>query len=547
MSVVDGEDKTLRELALDDANILTARQRTERELRAALDALEEKSQALAASNAMLRATLESTFDAIIATDGAGNVIAFNEKFARMWRAPPEMMRPGQADVLRQVAEEQVVDPESFVARVLEIHANELPESFDVLRFRDGRVFERFSKIQMRDGVPDGRVWSFRDITDRARIEDEHRQTQVALRETDRRKDEFLATLAHELRNPLAPIRQAALISQSAAASDAQKRWSHEVIARQVQHMSLLLDDLLDISRITRGTLELRKLRTGLAAIIEAAVETARPAIDSKRHALELDLPDDPIELEADPLRLAQVLSNLLTNAAKYTDPDGSIRVVARQVGGHVFIRVIDTGIGISPATLPHIFQMFSQVKSAQDRSDGGLGIGLALSRGLVALHGGRLEARSDGLGLGSEFMVQLPVGMHRAAGATSGADSAAHQPIEKRRVLVADDNFDSGASLAMLLRLAGHEVEFATNGPEALQAFERVRPDCAILDIGMPGLNGYEVARRIRAATAGRKVTLIAVTGWGQETDKARALESGFDHHFTKPVEPAALNVLIGG
>jgi signal transduction histidine kinase len=370
------------------------------------------------------------------------------------------------------------------------------------------------------------------------------RAELRLRDTDRRKDEFLATLAHELRNPLAPIRQAAVISQSANATPEQKLWSHEVITRQVSHMSLLLDDLLDISRITRGTLELRKQRTNLADIVDSAVETARPAIDAKRHTLSVELPRAPVHLEADPLRLSQVLSNLLTNAAKYTDPEGHVRLTSELIGGDVVIRVIDNGIGISAQALPNIFQMFSQVKSVQDRSDGGLGIGLALSRGLVALHSGRLEASSAGLGAGSEFSVHLPTSVQGIPVAEK-APEPAPAGNRKRRILVADDNVDAGESLAMLLQLDGHEVELATNGTDALQLFERMRPEVAILDIGMPGLNGYEVAQRIRGG-GNRDVLLIAVTGWGQDADKARAIQAGFDHHFTKPVEPAALSALLG-
>jgi signal transduction histidine kinase len=378
------------------------------------------------------------------------------------------------------------------------------------------------------------------------------QTQIAnreraelrLRDTDRRKDEFLATLAHELRNPLAPIRQAATISRSPSATPEQKSWSHEVITRQVHHMSLLLDDLLDISRITRGTLELRKQRTELSSVIESAVETARPAIDAKRHQLDVEMPRTPVQIEADPLRLSQVLSNLLTNAAKYTDPDGRIRLVSEVIGGEIVIRVIDSGIGISPEALPNIFQMFSQVKSVQDRSDGGLGIGLALSRGLIALHSGRLEAASAGLGHGSEFSIHLPA-TARIAAEPMTAPAPVLTGRRHRRVLVADDNVDAAESLAMLLRLDGHEVELATNGTDALQTFERTRPEVAILDIGMPGLSGYEVAQRIRG-NGNKNVVLIAVTGWGQDADKARAAEAGFDHHFTKPVEPAALSALLG-
>ncbi len=370
------------------------------------------------------------------------------------------------------------------------------------------------------------------------------RAEASLRDSDRRKDEFLATLAHELRNPLAPIRQAVNISQNPEATEAQKSWSHEVITRQVQHMSLLLDDLLDISRITRGTLELRRTRTQLGNVIESAIETARPAIDAKRHSLGVHLPQQPVVLEVDPLRLSQVLSNLLTNAAKYTDPDGQLRIDAELLGGEVMIRVIDNGIGIAADAMPNLFTMFSQVRSVDDRSDGGLGIGLALSRGLIELHGGRLDAHSQGPGKGSEFVVRLPAtSQMQAAPAAPGIP--AETSLKRRRVLVADDNIDAGESLAMLLRLDGHEVELASNGAQAVELFDRMRPEIAILDIGMPGLNGYEVAQRIRQKVK-KGVTLIAVTGWGQEADKARATASGFDHHFTKPVEPAVLSALVG-
>ena len=370
------------------------------------------------------------------------------------------------------------------------------------------------------------------------------KAEAALRETDRRKDEFLATLAHELRNPLAPIRQAALISKTADATEAQKRWSHDVISRQVHHMSLLLDDLLDVSRVTRGMLELRTEMTDLAAIVDAAVETARPVIDAKRHRFAIEMPSEPVVFAADPLRLAQVLSNLLTNAAKYTDPGGDIRLLATADAEQLTIVVSDTGIGMSPDALSRIFAMFSQVKSSQDRSEGGLGIGLALAKGLVELHGGLIEATSGGLGKGSQIVVRLPrrttSDSRRPASKVQVAGKAA-----RRRVLIADDNRDAAESLALLLRLDGHEVTVANNGREALAAFNTLLPEVAVLDIGMPELDGYEVARQVRQQSLGRSVTLIAVTGWGQEADKASALAAGFNHHFTKPIEPEQLSQLL--
>jgi PAS domain S-box-containing protein len=376
-----------------------------------------------------------------------------------------------------------------------------------------------------------------EITRRERAE-------AALREADRRKDEFLATLAHELRNPLAPIRQAALIAKASEATDAQKEWSHEVVSRQVHHMALLLDDLLDISRITRGSLELRLEMTELASVIGAAVETARPLIDAKRHTLSIDVPNEPVRFGADPLRLAQVLSNLLTNAAKYTDPDGHIMLRAERSADAIAITVRDTGIGIPTESLSQLFGMFSQVRASAERSEGGLGIGLALAKGLVELHGGTIEARSEGPERGSEFIVRLPL---RAARQPRPPEAAASTLSARpgRRVLIADDNRDAAESLAMLLRMDGHDVTAVHDGRDALSAFDAVQPEIALLDIGMPGLNGYEVAREIRRDARGRAITLIAVTGWGQDKDKARALEAGFNHHFTKPIDPLRLNELL--
>jgi PAS domain S-box-containing protein len=377
----------------------------------------------------------------------------------------------------------------------------------------------------------------REIASRERAE-------AALRETDQRKDEFLATLAHELRNPLAPIRQATMISMSANATDEQKRWSHEVITRQVQHMSLLLDDLLDISRITRGILELRTEMTDLATVIDAAVETSRPMIEAKQHMLSIELPPTPVTFAADPLRLAQVLSNLLTNAAKYTDPRGTIRLRANANDQAVEIAVIDTGIGLTKEALSAVFTMFSQVKSSQDRSEGGLGIGLALSKGVVELHGGTIEAESEGPGRGSRFVVRIPRRTVVATTAETPPLVTVPRP-QKRRVLIADDNRDAAESLAMLLEMDGHTVTVVHDGLQALASIETSKPDVALLDIGMPEADGYEVARRVRGDTRTRNMVLIAVTGWGQEADKARAAAAGFDLHFTKPIEPQQLIELL--
>ena len=367
-----------------------------------------------------------------------------------------------------------------------------------------------------------------------------KNTERALLAADRRKDEFLATLAHELRNPLAPIRNAVRILDSNAADERQRKWGREVISRQVERMSLLLDDLLDVSRITRGQLELKKDYVDLKSVVSDAVETARPLLDAKRHHLDIDIPVANVRLEADPLRLSQIIGNLLTNAAKYTDPHGRIELEARVDEGLV-IAIRDNGIGLSDEAMPGLFKMFSQVNSAIDRAEGGLGIGLALVKGLVTLHGGHVEVRSEGLGRGSEFSVHLPKQMLAPPQAPSefrddgaGAMSA---PL-RGSLLVVDDNRDAAESLGMVLRLAGYQVCIAFDGAEALETGARAHPRAAIIDIGMPGMSGHELARRMRLEAWGRHAVLIALTGWGQEQDKQAARAAGFDAHLTKPVDP---------
>jgi PAS domain S-box-containing protein len=361
-------------------------------------------------------------------------------------------------------------------------------------------------------------------------------TEEALRDADRRKDEFLATLAHELRNPLAPIRHATKILDTSVADEKQRSWARDVITRQVQHMSLLLDDLLDVSRITRGRLELKRSGVDLVTLVNSAIETVQPLVNARRHRLQVSLPEHSVQLQVDALRISQALSNLLTNAAKYTDDGGTITVTAT-IDEYVTIAVHDTGIGISTAAIPKIFDMFSQVESVVDRSQGGLGIGLALVKGLVTAHGGFVVAKSEGLGRGSTFSIHLP---H----STIVPAPARIEPTETNdgtkapacKVLIADDNRDSALSLGMVLEMSGHIVHVAHTGREALTIGAREKPDACILDIGMPELNGYETARHIRREVWGTHALLIAVTGWGQSDDKDKARDAGFDRHFTKPV-----------
>ena len=371
--------------------------------------------------------------------------------------------------------------------------------------------------------------------------------EAALKEADRRKDEFLATLAHELRNPLAPIRHAARLLEVAELDPRRREWAREVIGRQVHHMALLLDDLLDVSRITRGRLQLKLARAELSAIVRSAVEIARPLIETKRHALEMKLPREPVALEVDPLRLSQALSNLLTNAAKYTDTGGRIVLEAQLLQEELRFTVTDNGIGLSAASIPTLFGMFSQADSAIDRAEGGLGIGLALVKGLIDLHGGSVEAHSDGPGQGSRFTIRLPrsavvAGAGREAAV---ADAPRDSGAPRCSVLVADDNRDAADTLAMLLQSAGYRTSVTHSGREALELAQREHPDALILDIGMPDVTGYELAGLIRATDWGRRSLLIAVTGWGQQADKMRAVAAGFDQHLTKPVAAETVQALL--
>jgi signal transduction histidine kinase/ActR/RegA family two-component response regulator len=374
------------------------------------------------------------------------------------------------------------------------------------------------------------------------------RAEAQLQDRDQRKDEFLATLAHELRNPLAPIRHAVKILGEAEATPEQQRWGREVIDRQAHRMALLLDDLLEVSRITRGQLVLKKQRVTLSSLVTAAVETARPLIDSKELMLMVSQPPERIDLQADPLRLSQALSNLLTNAAKFTPRGGRIQLVATRTATDIMIAVRDTGIGFEPTLAPRLFEMFTQAHDATEPAEGGLGIGLSLVKGLVQLHGGRVSAESGGKDLGAEFKIQLPGSLILETPVnTSAAPSDSGPSITERRarILIADDNRDAADSLGMLLELAGHDVQVTHSGAAALAAGESYRPDVVILDIGMPGMNGYEVARAARRESWGGSAYLIALTGWGQATDKERAMAAGFDRHLVKPIDADVLSALL--
>ncbi len=505
------------------------------------------------ARAHLAAIVESSDDAIVSKSLQGVIRTWNGAAERLfgYRADEAVGR----HITLVIPPERAHEEEEILAR---LRRGERIDHFETVRVRkDGRAIPvslTISPVLDSSGAIVGASKIARDITEHKRVEQaqlasigELRRVEEALREADRRKDEFLAVLAHELRNPLAPIRYAVAMGRRPSGVTAEQRaQAQSIIERQVEHMGRLLDDLLDVSRITRGTLTLRTSAVELAAVVSAAQEAARPLIESRRHTLTVRLPAQPLRLRGDAVRLAQVLANLLINAAKYTDAGGRIELVAARDGEALTVVVRDNGTGISREMMPRLFTLFAQAHPALEGCDGGLGIGLALVRGLVELHGGTVGVRSDGPGKGSEFTVRLPLG------AVSAEPEAASPPRERRasarlRVLVADDNRDSAESCAALLELNGHAVSTAHTGREALELARRLEPDVLLLDIGMPELNGYEVAQRIRRTAFGARAKLIAITGWGQKEDKRRALAAGFDHHLTKPIDPSALEALLQG
>ena len=377
-----------------------------------------------------------------------------------------------------------------------------------------------------------------DITDR-------KQTEQTLREVDRRKDEFLATLAHELRNPLAPVRNAVEILHLKGPAIPELQWAREVIDRQVRHLARLIDDLMDLSRINRGNIELKREPVLLSKVVQGAVETSRPLIETCGHQLTVELPEGPVVVDADLTRLSQVYWNLLNNAAKYMQRGGRIELRTELQGTDVLVSVRDEGVGIPADKLSSIFEMFSQVETALSRSQGGLGIGLYVVKRLVEMHGGQIEARSDGPGKGSEFVVRLPIVV--AQDVTRETNDNAAALVSNLRILVVDDNEDAASSSAILLTMMGNHVRTAHDGEAAVQEASDFHPHVVLLDIGLPKMNGYEAAQTIREQPWGSDMIPIAVTGWGQEADKRMSERAGFNHHIVKPVDPRALMKYLAG
>ncbi|HVE48474.1 MAG TPA: PAS domain S-box protein [Casimicrobiaceae bacterium] len=666
MTTSEREDGLLRSAALQNVqSILEARQRAEDALLTTKQQLEAETARLDRTVALLRATLEATTDGIVAIDEQAKVTAWNQRFKDIWHVPAAILDNGDWRELSEFAANQLADPAGFVERVDAIQTQALPESFDVLEFADGRSCVRYSRPQLIGGAKAGRVWTFRDtterkraeaanallaaivqgsddaivakdlfgvitswnegaqrmfgyapeeaigqpitmliprarlaeetyildcirrgervehfdtvrmrkdrtlidvsltispvrdasgrvvgaskiardITDRVRLERETRDQAQALSDLHRRKDEFLAMLGHELRNPLAPIANAVHILRLQKSDDPLQQQARAIIDRQVAQLTRLVDDLLEVSRITTGRIYLRQEPVALNGVVESACETVRPLIEQRQHALEVSVPPEQIWVSGDAARLEQVVVNLLTNAAKYTPDEGRLGVSLEQEGDEAVLRVRDNGIGIASDLLPRVFELFTQAERSLDRSQGGLGIGLALVQRLVEMHGGRVEVDSA-LGQGSQFVVWLPLTRTAAVPERSIAASLSASG-NHARVLIVDDNVDAVQSVAILLQSCGHEVTTAHDGPAALAAAFEAQPDVVLLDLGLPGLNGYEVAKRLREHAVLRDVMLVAMTGYGLPADRQRTEEAGFDHHLIKPAEFEQLQQII--
>jgi PAS domain S-box-containing protein len=482
--------------------------------------------------ARLAAIVQSSDDAIISKSLDGVIQSWNAAAERVYgySAAEAVGR----SILLFIPPERHAEEQHILAR---LRAGQRVEHFDTVRLtKDGRHVEvslTVSPVRDAHGRIIGASKVARDIGTR-------KQAERALAEANRNKDAFLAMLAHELRNPLAPIASALQLFGMVDPASTQAREARAIMQRQLEHLVRLVDDLMDVSRITRGKIDMRREAQSLNAILLSAVETARPAIEAGRHRFSISLPQEPLRVQADFVRLGQVVSNLLTNAAKYTDPGGQIALQAAAEGGSAVIRVRDNGIGIEPEMLPRVFDMFAQLEQGATRSKGGLGIGLALARALVQLHGGALEGYSRGPGTGAEFVVRLPLLASEAAMQPTPPQPRP-TPARRRRVLVVDDNVDAAETLQMVVAQMGHQVEAAYDGRSALEAARRERPDVVLLDLSMPEMDGVQVARELRSAPACRNVRIVALSGLGQREDRRRSREAGFDDHLVKPVSPDEL------
>ena len=532
----DGEFEGLVAIVLDT----TEREQVQEQLRAS----EERYRTLFESVDQGFCIFEMIFDA------AGNAVDY--RFLEM--NPMFERHTGLVDAAGRTARELLPGLDDFWFETYgRVALTGIPARFENEAPAMGRWFDVYAN---RIGGPDSRKVAllFSDVSARKRSEEELRRLADDLAEADRRKTEFLATLAHELRNPLAPIRNGLSVMRLGGDNPAAVGKVRDMMERQVGHMVHLIDDLLDVARISGGKLELKRQRADLRAILASAVETSLPLIEAGQHALEVDVPDQPLLMDADATRIAQVVANLLNNAAKYTPARGHIRLSVRREGRDAVVAVSDTGVGIAADALAGVFEMFSQIGRTVDRSQGGLGIGLSLVRRLVEMHGGSVVAESGGPNAGSVFTVRLPlaeVSDDRAAQPQDGSAPARDDGAPATdggaglKVLVVDDNVDAALTLSMVLEASGYLTRVAHDGHEALEAARDFRPRVAFLDIGMPGMSGYDTARAMRAMDELEGVVLVALTGWGAESDRRRSGEAGFDHHLTKPVQLEVVEELL--
>ncbi len=557
--MIDREDEEaqLRSVAIQNANaILLARQRAENELVRAKEALEVRTRELAYSLAVMRATLESATDGILVTDERGAVTHFNERYVAMWQLPHEAVEGARHADIVNLAATQLRDARSFGERVQEIYASSPPETFDVLEFADGRVFERLSRTQIVHGRTVGRVWSFRDITETRRLLESERAARDTAERASSMKDEFLATLSHELRTPLSALLGWSQMLRLPTATAAEVQRGLEIIERNTRIQKQLIDDLLDMNLIASGKLRLDIQPLMPAACIDAALETVRPAADAK--GIRLITLVDPAAgpIAGDPNRLQQVVWNLLSNAIKFTGKNGRVQVVLRRANSHVEIVVDDSGMGITAEFLPYVFDRFRQADASSTRASGGLGIGLAIVRQLVELHGGSVRATSAGPHRGATFTVELPrmaiddgppgARVHPTAVQVAAQDFT-RVNLAGITVLVVDDEPDARELIELVLTTCGADAITASTAEEALTLVQQRRPHVMISDVGMPTVDGYELLRRVRALgdARGGGLPAIALTAFARSEDRTRALRAGYLMHIAKPVEPAELAAAV--
>ena len=523
-------------------SILHSSEQAEQELLHAKEALERKTEELAHSISVLRATLDSTTDAIVVTDEAGGVTDFNEKYVEMLGSSRERINSADAEQLRRMFSQQFKDPEQFLARIKEIYATAPPETFDILEFADGRVFERYSKTQSVDKRSLGRVWSFRDITERKRAEEKLRAAKIAAEKASKAKDDFLAMLSHELRTPLTPALAAA--SYLAEHENLLPEFREEVTAiwRNVELEARLIDDLLDITRIARGKIELRREAVDAHRLLRNAVEIAHKDMLEKKVELVLELHATAGYVWADPVRVQQVFWNVLNNAVKFSNEGGRIAIQSSNEGSKFALEISDTGIGIEPEQQERIFEAFEQAELSITRHFGGLGLGLTISKKLLDLHGGTIEVRSRGKNLGATFRVTLDTVSAPTSVSTPLSPGAVGSDA-KLKVLMVDDDADTRRILSRLLSKCGHEVVTADSMQAALKFLENEHFDSLISDIGLPDGNGYDL---VREAKKRQPLKGIALSGFGAEEDVRQSIEAGFDYHLTKPVNFQDLRELLG-